>query len=617
MDIVQDLRRIGAWIRPEAVRYALGLGSLLLVNISDVIAPVFMAVAIDLAEAELLSAAPKTPQVLAYLGLSSGDFSLVGAIACYLALHVAANAFRYPMLMNTAVPSHRVGQSVRNRVVDHLMRLSRPFYDRSRSGDLMSLATSDINATRMMFGPAILVGSDTLMIMSLVLVVLATLSWKLTLIAMIPLPIIALVTNALSHAEYNRFEDVQEDLATLTERARESYAGIRIIQGYAREVYDRDRFRAFSWRHFGLNLRLAKVRAMFDPTLDLMLGVSTVLVLIFGGMQVIDGTMTLGTFVAFLFLVRYLSGPMIGLGWSVSLLQRGRASLKRLHALLDEPIEIKDAPDAVEADTNGTLQVDGLTFAYAGRLDPGTGTVDLDAPVEPVLRDVGFTLRPGARLGVIGPVGSGKTTLISLLARLYDPPEGTVRFGGRDVRDITLASLRERVVVAPQDTFLFSDTVARNMLLGSPHQDTDHARELARLAHLADEIDALPRGYETLLGERGVNMSGGQRQRLAIGRAIGADPEVLVLDDCLSAVDARTEGAILDNLEEVFEGRSGIIVSHRVIAVERCDEIIVLEEGRVTERGTHAELIQGDGYYARIAAEQMKAAQSGLEEVTS
>lgn len=616
MALPSDIRRIAGLLQPEAGAYAIGLGSLFLLNVCDVLAPVFMAAAIDLTEAELTGGVAQTPTVLRWLGVDVSTMGIVAAIVVFLGLNVLANLLRYPMLMFTAVPSHRIGQTVRNRLVDHMLRLSRSWYDRAKSGDLMSLATNDVNATRMMLGPGVLVGADTLMIVSLVVVVMFALSWKLALIAMIPLPIIALVTNRLSHAEYDRFAAVQADIARLTERARESYAGIRILQGYARERFDRRRFARFSWEHFLKNLRLARVRALFMPTLDLMLGASTVLVLIFGGLQVLDGSISLGTFVAFLFLVGYLSGPMIGFGWSVSLFQRGRASLKRLDTFLAEPIEIEDAPDARPVPSPASLEVRGLTHVWpnpppsdddeatSGTDDDGAGDAADDAETEdrpPALVDVSFTIEPGRTLGIIGPVGSGKSTLVQLLARLYEPPEGTILLGGVDIRDIALDSLRESIVVAPQETFLFSDTVARNIGLIDHQLDPVH---FARLAELHSEIDALPEGYETMLGERGVNLSGGQRQRLAIARAIAADPQLLVLDDCLSAVDARTERAILARLRDIFEGRSGIIVSHRVAAVRACDEILVLEDGRVTERGTHDELVGGDGYYGRTARAQ-------------
>ncbi len=605
-----DIRRIRGLIKPERARYFVGLLALFVVNLSDVIAPLFMALAIELTEASLTGAEPLTPTPLALVGLNAAAFTMVAAVVVYFALQLTASLFRYPMMMKIAVPSHQIGQNIRRALAKKLLFQTQAWYDGKKSGDLMSIGTADIMAVRMMLGPGIMIAADTLMLVTLVLIVLFALSWQLTLIALIPVPFIYVITNRLSHAEFKGFEAVQEDLGVMTERVRESYAGIRIIQGYAREDHDRQRFADYSRRHFDKNLSLARVRAAFDPTLDLMLGVATSLVLIFGGIGVVNGSLTLGSFVAFLFLIRYLSGPMIGLGWSISLFQRGRASLHRIDELLDAPNSIIDGTETLVSPV-GQIDVKGLTFAYQ---TPRAGENTQEKSGNgPVLSDISFRIDAGKTLGVFGPVGSGKTTLVSLLTRLYDPPKDTVFVDEKDVRDLKLDNLRANVVLAPQETFLFSTTVERNITLASNEAELEVGRveELARLAHLHNDVTAFSEGYATLLGEKGVNLSGGQRQRLAIARAIGADPRVIILDDCLSAVDATTEEKILDNLREVLAGRTGIIVSHRVRAVEKCDEIIVLEGGKITARGNHEALMSAGGYYAQIADEQTRDGQNG------
>lgn len=617
MSFRSDIRHIWELLRPERSRYALGLGSLFGVNASDVVAPLFLALAVELMQAELTGGAAQMPTALSMVGLEATSFTMLGAVLVYLALQVTASAFRLPMLMWTAVPSHRIGQRVRRMITDRLLSQSQSFYDRSKSGDLMSIATADVSAVRMMLGPGILVGSDTIMLVSLVLCVLFALSWKLALVALIPLPVIYVVTNRLSHLEYQGFEAVQEDLANMTERVRESYAGARIIQGYAREEFDRKRFEGFSLRHYAKNLVLARVRAAFDPTLDFMLGISTALVLIFGGLWVATGEVAVGTFVATLFLVRYLSGPMIGFGWSISLFQRGRASLRRIQRLVDEPVVVADSAAAQEPELKGAIEVRDLTFTYVGPRVAQDDAVEESGSRGPVraLTNVSFSIPAGATLGLFGPVGSGKTTLAALLTRLYEPPRGTVFVDGVDVRDIALGALRRQVVLAPQETFLFSSTVERNVALALDRPiDRTEIIDFARLAHLHAEVVSFADGYETMLGERGVNLSGGQRQRLAIARAIATDPRIIVLDDCLSAVDAETEDAILANLGEVFAGRTAIVISHRVRAVRDCDTIVVLEDGRVSDVGTHEELVSRGGYYARVAAQQTDGKSEGLEE---
>ncbi len=592
MSLLSDIRRVLKLLRPEGKRYTAGLTSLFVLNVADVAAPLFLALAVELTRAELTATAPDAPPPLLMVGLDASAFTLTLSILVYLGLQVVANVCRYPMLMWTAVPSHRIGQRIRRSISSRLLAQSQAFYDRAKSGKLMSIATADVEAIRMLLGPAILVGADTLILSVLVLVVMFALSWQLALVALLPLPLIYLVTNKLSHLEFKGFQAVQEDLSEMTERVRESYAGIRIIQGFAREDFDRRRFQEFSLRHYAKNLVLARVRAVFDPTLDFMLGISTVLVLIFGGLWVASGEIGVGTFVAFLFLIRYLAGPMIGLGWSISLFQRGRASLKRVEDLLAEPIEVKDSPDAVDVDASGEITIQGLTFGY------GAG--------EPVIRDLDLRIPAGTTLGVFGPVGAGKTTLARLLTRMYEPPRGTIFLDGVDLRDITLDSLRRQVVLAPQETFLFSTTVERNLTL--VRGDIDNREQVisfARLAKLHEEVEDFPQDYETMLGERGVNLSGGQRQRLAIARAIAADPQLLILDDCLSAVDSNTEHAILENLRRVFDGRTGIIISHRVRALRDCDAIVVFDDEGRAQYGTHEELIARPGYYQTIAQEQL------------
>jgi ATP-binding cassette, subfamily B, multidrug efflux pump len=604
MSLLHDIRAVHTLIRPYGKKYSYGLGALLLVNLCDVFSPLFLGVAIEIIESGLAGRSPSTPAPLRVLGLDAATFGISTAILAYLGLQLVANVSRYPMSFFIGTSSHWIGQSIRRRITDAVLDQSQSFYDRSKSGTLLSIATADVQAMRMMLGPGVLVGADTFMIGSLVVLVLFSLSWQLTLLAMLPLPIIYLVTNKLSHLEYSRFATVQDDLGRVTDAVRESYAGIRILQGYGREEYEIERFRGFSWTHCMKNLRLAQVRATFDPTLDLMQGASTVLVLIFGGMQVATGAIPLGTFVAFLFLVTHLAGPMIGFGWAISLFQRGRASMKRIRELVDAPVEIADAESPAEAVGPGRISIRKLSFSYPVPRDGESS--------REVLSEVSLEIAAGTSLGVVGPVGSGKSTLAALLTRLYEPPENTVFLDEVDVRNLSLSNLRGKLVLAPQETFLFGATVEENILLGRVPGTIAHEDVLgfAQMACLDDEVKSFERGYETLLGERGVNLSGGQRQRLSIARAIATDPGVLILDDCLSAVDAQTEEKILANLQQVIRGRTSVVISHRIAAVERCDQIVVLEAGSISEIGVHEDLLVAGGYYQRIAEEQRDGGQA-------
>jgi ATP-binding cassette subfamily B protein len=593
-------------MRLEWPSYGVGLLSLLVVNACDVAAPLALGLAVDHLQWKFVGEAPSSPWLVSVLGLDATRVTMLGTVLVWLGLQFAANGLRYPMLMYVGVPSHRLGQRVRNAIVAHLLALRRPWHDRARSGEVMSLGTSDVGAVRMMLGPGILVGMDTVFLFVLVLLVMWGLSPRLALLSLVPLPFIVLATQRLTAAEYRRFEEVQADIGRLTEQTRESIAAMRIVQGYAREPHDLERFRLASERHLGLQVRLARVRSLLMPTLELLPGVATVVVLVGGGLEVVGGRMSLGTLTSFLFLVGYLSGPMMGLGWSLTLFQRGRASLARIRAFLAQPDVMPEAPSGSPAlAEQPALEVSHLSFRYEG-----PPPLDGAAPAEPNALPFGvqgltFTLTPGRTVGIVGPVGSGKSTLLHLLVRLYEVPRGTVRLGGVDVRDLPVDTLRRHVVLAPQEAFLFSDTVGRNILLGAP-SGQDDPWPAAGKAAVADELRALPEGMDTLLGERGVTLSGGQRQRVSLARALAARPSILLLDDALSAVDARTEASILGNLRDAVRQGGGIIVSHRVVAVRECDEILVLEAGRIVDRGTHEELCARPGFYAAMVQDQMR-----------
>jgi ATP-binding cassette subfamily B protein len=443
----------------------------------------------------------------------------------------------------------------------------------------------------MFFGIGLLLILDTLFYFVLVPAYMITISWKLMIACAIPLPLIPFIVAKLTHTVERRFDDLQARFADVSERARESFAGAQVVKSFAREEHEARTFATVVRDYFRSGMRFAFVATLEMPALVLMLGLADLVAIVYGGALVIRGEMAVGDFAAFFqYLVR-LSGPMIGLGWTIMLYQRGRASMTRLEEVFAAWPRIEDPADPVPmGEIRGGIEVRGLTFGY----DEAT-----------VLRDVSFTLPPGRTLGVVGPVGSGKTTLVRLLPRLYDPPPGTVFLDGVDVRRIPLATLRGAIAGVPQEVFLFSRTIAENVADGAGRRvDREQVHRALDRARVTEDVLSLARGYDTLLGELGVNLSGGQKQRVAIARALVRDAPVLILDDCLSAVDTETERRILESLGDYSRHRTTIVVSHRVSAVRHADEILVLEDGRVAERGRHADLLARGGYYAELDRKQ-------------
>jgi ATP-binding cassette subfamily B protein len=496
-----------------------------------------------------------------------------------------------------------------------------------------------MDAVRMFYGFGLLLILDTAFYFILVPLYMSSISWKLMLASMVTLPLIPLIVAKLAHAIEDRYEHTQEQFAVLSERSRESYAGAKVVKSFVQEESEARAFAKLCREYFRRGMSLAKVVALENPLLVLLLGLADLVVVVYGGALVITGEITVGGFFAFFQYLIRLSGPMIGLGWVIMLYQRGRVSMNRIEKILAIDPEITEpAHPAPILQLQGGIEIRGLTFAYFPHADasaereesraaPATGTsYDEDAPPATVLEDINLTVQPGQTLAIVGPVGSGKSTLMNLIPRLYDPPEGTVLLDGYDVRTISLDVLRTQIGAVPQETFLFSEPIIENIALGtlgtgsfSPDAETaagenvpvplsgEHTEWLktcARIAQVEADILEFPKDYETLLGEKGVNLSGGQKQRVAIARAIARKPAILLLDDCLSAVDTQTEEAILKSLKQIMKQCTTIIVSHRISTVEHADEIIVLERGRIAERGVHEDLLARGGHYAELYQKQ-------------
>ena len=500
-----------------------------------------------------------------------------------------AGVARYGMRELLNGISRRIETDLRDNLFAHLLRLPPEFYDRWRTGDLMSRATNDVLAVRMVAGPAIMYMVNTATISVFALVLMIWISPSLTLIAMIPMAILPIAVVWFGRRIHTRFEQIQEQYSTISNFAQENLAGIRIVKAYVREQDQSERFAALNREYMSRNMALARVWGGFFPTLQLFGGLAAVVVLWLGGRQIIDGQITVGDFIAFGFYLTLLMWPMIAVGWVTNLVQRGAASMSRIDALFAEPEVITDPEHPVVlVNVRGDIEFDDVWFRY-----PGTERW--------VLEGVSFRITAGQTVAVVGATASGKSSLVRLIPRLYDTTRGSVRLDGVNVQDLELDELRRAVAMVPQDPFLFSETLRRNIELAGG-TDVDEAVEIAALT---ETLVDLPAGLETPLGERGVNLSGGQKQRATIARALVRDAPVLILDDALSAVDTVTEERILRGLKGYMRGRTSIVVSHRVSAVAEADLILVLEDSHLVETGTHQELLSRGGTYARLLERQL------------
>jgi len=589
---MSHLRSLLPYYRPYRKALALGLTLVVAAQAFSLLTPFLIKLAID--------------------GLDGAGVTR-SRIAFYAALIVASalvgGAARFGMrdIMNGI--SRRMEVDIRGEFFRHLLRLDATFYDRVRTGDLMSRATNDTLAVRQAAGPAVMYTVNTLVGFAIAVGFMVYLSPRLALYAMIPMVLLPPVVLGFGQVIHKRFERIQEQYSTLSNMVQENLTGVRIVRAYVQESTQADEFQALNAEYRKRNMGLALASGLLHPLLGLLTGAALVIVLWFGGREVIAGRMSAGDYVAFVFYLSFLVWPMIALGWVVNLFQRSAASMARLDEILHaEPaLATPDAPAPVHG-ASGRIEFRDVSFRY-----PGTERW--------VLRGVSFTASPGQTVAIVGGTGSGKSTLVALIPRLYDPTEGQVLLDGVPLTHYDPADLRRVMGVVPQDPFLFSDTILENIALGLPRAAPtppttlgataeeegfeDVVSEAAAVAQLHESIGDFPAGYGTLLGERGINLSGGQKQRATLARAVARNPKVLILDDALSAVDTQTEARILGGLRGVMSGRTSFIISHRVSAVMHADQILVLEDGRVVERGRHGELLTLGGTYARLLRRQM------------
>jgi ATP-binding cassette, subfamily B, multidrug efflux pump len=514
---------------------------------------------------------------------------------------------------------------LRNDLFAHLERLSYSYYQRNRTGDIMARATNDLNAVRMLLGPAIMYSANTMVFTAGALGFMLAISLKLTLYAFLPLPITSIVIQYFGRRIHERFERIQAMFSDISARAQENFSGARVIRAYVQEQAEIAAFESANREYIRRSLGLVRLMGMLWPTLELMLGAAVVIVLWLGGRQVLTGKMNVGDFVAFNTYMMQLTWPVIALGWVINIFQRGTASMVRIQEILSQRPEIGDVVQigpsghrVIGPSENQTPAT--LDFAFQLPDDPLTRSPDFSGEIEfrnlnfayngvSVLKDINLRIPAGSSLAIVGPTGSGKTTLVNLIPRIYDGEPGAVLIDGRPVRQFPLDSLRRHIGFVPQETFLFSDTIRENIAFGVSQEERDaqldDIKAAAAAANIAHDIESFPEGYNTTVGERGITLSGGQKQRTAIARALLRSPRILILDDALSSVDTQTEDKILNHLRELMRGRTTIFISHRVSTVRNADCIAVLYQGRIVELGTHDQLIARNGYYTDLYNKQL------------
>ena len=504
--------------------------------------------------------------------------------------------------------SREIEFDLRNDLFTHLERLSYSFYQRTRTGDIMARATNDLNAVRMLAGPGIMYTANTVVFTAGALVFMLSISPRLTLFAFLPLPVVSIVVQYFGRKIHERFERIQAMFSNISAKAQENFSGARLIRAYVQEQAEIESFERENTEYIARSLKLVRLMGMLWPTLETLLGLAVVIVLWIGGREVLLHRISVGSFVAFNTYMVQLTWPIISLGWVINIFQRGTASMGRIQNLLAEQSEVTDAAvpaTAAPTEVGGEIEFRNLSFHYGHTLiaaERGMGQVHGD---EAVLKNINLRVPEGTSLAIVGPTGSGKSTLVSLIPRIYDAPEGAVLIDGRPIRQFPLAVLRKNIGFVPQETFLFSDTIRENIAFGTEHATDAEIRRAAEAANIADDIESFPDGYNTLVGERGLTLSGGQKQRTAIARALIRSPRILVLDDALASVDTQTEDRILNHLREIMQGRTTIFISHRVSTVRNADRIAVLHDGQIVEYGTHEELIERNGYYTELYNKQL------------
>lgn len=578
-------KKLGWFFKQEKKSYIIGVFSLMMVALVQLVPPKVIGVVVD----EIVNKEIRLTKIIVWVAL------LVGAgLAQYL--------FRYIWRMHIWGSAARLEKELRTQLFHHFTKMDSIFYQKYRTGDLMAHATNDLNAIQNVAGAGILTFADSVItggttIIAMVLFV----DWRLTLIALLPLPLLAVTSRVLGSKLHDAFRDSQAAFSAINDKTQESITGIKVIKTFGQEKEDLADFTEKIDDAIVKNKRTNFLDALFDPFITLIIGVSYVLTIIIGGRFIMEGTISLGQLVSFIAYIGMLVWPMFAIGRLFNVLERGNASYDRVNELLHEKTHIIERKDAIKTMAQGTISMKIDSFSY-----PKEEAVALE--------NIQFSLQEGETLGIVGKTGAGKTTILKLLMREYDQYQGTIFFGKHNIKNYTLDALMGAMGYVPQDHFLFSMTVRDNIRFAKPDLEQAAVEQAAALAFINQEIKAFPEGYDTMVGERGVSLSGGQKQRISIARALIVEPELLILDDALSAVDAKTEEAILSNLKETRQEKTTIITAHRLSSVMHAKEILVLDEGKIIERGTHQELLTQKGWYQRMwEKQQLEAKIEGSE----
>ncbi|MCS7053525.1 MAG: ABC transporter ATP-binding protein/permease [Ignavibacterium sp.] len=515
---------------------------------------------------------------------------------------LVAGIFRFLIRQTIIVVSREIEFDLRNDFWNHIQKLPLRFFQNNSTGNIMAHATNDINAVRSFIGPAVMYSIDTGIRILIVVFIMLSIDWSLTLLALLPLPLLSFAVYRIMKLIHEKYTKIQEKFSELTTRAQENYSGIRIIKSYVREENEISRWKELSKDYLNKNMNLVKVQALIMPILVMITGLSIIIVIWLGGMRVINNQISLGEITAFVVYLGILIWPVIAFGWVTNIIQQAEASMKRLNKIFREPYEIVDVSESSfnKNEIEGDIEFRNVSFRYNDNL-----------PF--VLKNINLKIPKGSTLAIIGHTGAGKTTLINLIPRLYDVTEGELLIDGYNVKDIPLDILRKSIGLVPQESFLFSDTIANNISYGLREIDFEKVVNVSRIAQLDKDVESFPNKYDTVVGERGITLSGGQKQRTSIARALAINPKILILDDSLSAVDTHTEEEILKNLKNFMKERTSIIISHRISTVKDADNIIVIKDGEIVEQGTHEELVALNGHYADLHYKQLL--EKELEEI--